>query len=109
MNKTLQEGVELARQVEESLIEGTGEVEVIVAPPFIHITEVAKVLAKVRLSVQNCASENDGAYTGEVSAAMIRSAGASLVIIGHSERRTYYGEDDVLLNKKIRQEICLKQ
>ncbi len=102
MNKTLQEGVELAKQVEESLIEGTGEVEVIVAPPFIHLAEVARVLSKVRLSAQNCASENDGAYTGEVSAAMIRSAGASLVIIGHSERRTYYGEDDVLLNKKIR-------
>jgi triosephosphate isomerase (TIM) len=102
MNKTLQEGVELAktinRQVEDM------DVVVILCTPFIHLTEVNQVITKdaLFLGAQNCASETSGAYTGEVSVDMIKSTGAEYVIIGHSERRSYYHEDDALLNKKVK-------
>jgi triosephosphate isomerase (TIM) len=102
MNKTLQDGVALAAEVEKLVGELSGGVDVIIAPPFLHLTEVSKVVKKVAVSAQNCASEASGAYTGEVSASMIKSAGIAYVIIGHSERRTYYGETDAILNKKVK-------
>lgn len=100
MNKTLQEGVELAKTINRQ-VEDT-DVEVILCTPFIHLSEVSKVITKdsLFLGAQNCASETSGAYTGEVSVDMIKSTGAEYVIIGHSERRSYYHEDDALLNKK---------
>jgi triosephosphate isomerase len=101
MNKNLQEGIELARAVNDQ-VSGTG-VTVILCTPFIHLTEVNKMITKeaLYLGAQNCASEESGAYTGEVSAGMIKSTGASYVIIGHSERRAYYREDNTTLNKKV--------
>jgi len=102
MNKTLQEGVELAQQVEQMAKTASKDVLIIVAPPFVHLTEVKKVLSRVALSAQNCASEASGAYTGEVAASMLASAGVQYVIIGHSERRSYYGETDSILNKKVK-------
>jgi triosephosphate isomerase len=59
------------------------------------------VLKTVAIAAQNCAAENSGAYTGEVSAAMLKSAGIGYVILGHSERRAYYGETDAILAKKV--------
>lgn len=102
MNMNLQEGLKLAEEIENYYSEKPGNTGVILCTPFIHLAEVAKVLksGKVSLGAQNCASEASGAYTGEVSPAMIKSTGARYVIIGHSERRTYYHEDDSLLNKK---------
>ncbi len=103
MNKTLQEGIQLAEAVDKLVAGGTPEnTDVIIAPPFIHLSELAKRIdtGKVKLSAQNCAAEAAGAYTGEVSAAMVRSTGAEYVIIGHSERRQYYGETDAILKKK---------
>lgn len=101
MNTTLQDGIKLAQEV-ESLVTGVNNgAKVIVCTPFIHITEVKKVIKKVALGAQNCASEVSGAYTGEVSAAMVKSTGAEYVILGHSERRAYYHEDDALLYKKV--------
>ncbi len=100
MNKTLQEGVELAKTINRQ-VEDNGVV-VILCTPFIHLSEVSNVITKdsLFLGAQNCASETSGAFTGEVSVDMIKSTGADYVIIGHSERRSYYHEDDALLNKK---------
>ena len=102
MNKTLQEGIELAKTINRQVEEN--DVIIILCPPFIHLSEVARSITKDSLFAggQNCASEASGAYTGEVSAEMIRSAGAEYVIIGHSERRTYFNESDELLNKKVK-------
>jgi triosephosphate isomerase len=101
MNKSLQEGIALAQEV-ESLAAGVNNgAKVILCTPFIHLTEVKKVIKNALLGAQNCASEVSGAYTGEVSASMIKSTGAEYVIIGHSERRAYYHEDDAILYKKV--------
>jgi len=100
MNKDLQAGIELAKTVNRQ-IEDNGVI-VILCTPFIHLSDVRNVITKdsLFLGAQNCASEASGAYTGEVSAEMIKSTGAEYVIIGHSERRSYYHEDDAMLNKK---------
>lgn len=106
MNKTLEEGVALAKEINDKVT--TNDVTVIVCPPFIHLTEVKKVLSddKVGLSAQNCADHESGAYTGEISAAMVKSTGAQYVIIGHSERRSYYGDTNEILKTKV--ELALK-
>jgi triosephosphate isomerase len=106
MNKTLQEGIELAKTINRQVEDN--EVVVILCTPFIHLTEVRNVISKdsLYLGAQNCASETSGAYTGEVSAAMVKSTGAEYVIIGHSERRSYYHEEDATLNKKVKQALA---
>ena len=100
MNTTLSEGIELARQVNSLVENNPSDVTVVVAPPFIHLAEIRKLLTRVYLSAQNCASESRGAFTGEVSVEMIKSTGAQYVIIGHSERRSYFKEDNDTLFKK---------
>ena len=107
MNTIAAEGDGLATQVAAKSGEA-GRVTLVVAPPFTHLSGVAAKLqgTSVALSAQNCATEDSGAYTGEVSAAMIASVGAQYCILGHSERREYYGETDETLNKKLSQ--CLK-
>ena len=104
MNMALSEGVSLADSINKCLINRPHDgAAVILCPPFIHLASVNEILKNGKISVgaQNCASEVSGAFTGEISADMIKSAGAEYVIIGHSERRTLYNEDDALLNKKI--------
>lgn len=105
MNTTPVEGVELAKAVEAGKRNVDHSVQFIVAPPFTHLSEVMKVTrgTGVAVSAQNCAAEAKGAYTGEVSAAMIASLGVEYVILGHSERRQYYGETSQTLNKKMEQ------
>jgi triosephosphate isomerase len=102
MNKSLQEGIELAKAVNEKV--NGQKALVVLCTPFIHLTEVKKVINKstLFLGAQNCSSKPAGAYTGEISASMIKSTGADYVIIGHSERRTYFKETDSTLNKKVR-------
>jgi len=100
MNTTLSEGIELARQVNSLVENNPSDVTVVVAPPFIHLAEIRKLLTRVYLAAQNCASESRGAFTGEVSVEMIKSTGAQYVIIGHSERRSYFKEDNDTLFKK---------
>ena len=105
MNTTPVEGVELAKNV----VAGRGEVcscvDFIVCPPFTHLSEVVKVTrgSGIAVGAQNCAAEAKGAYTGEVSAQMIASLGVEYVILGHSERREYYGETSKTLNAKMEQ------
>lgn len=103
MNKTLQEGVQLAKDVEKALESRTPNCDVIIATPFIHLATVAGTIntEKVGLSAENCADKASGAYTGEVSAAMVASTGAKYVILGHSERRAYYGETPEILKEKV--------
>lgn len=104
MNKTLPEGIELAKEVNAKVKSlNARNVTVIVGTPFIHLAEVNKIVdpSLVAVSAQNCATEAAGAYTGEVSAAMVASTGCKYVILGHSERRSYYGETDAVLVKKV--------
>jgi triosephosphate isomerase len=102
MNKTLQEGIELAKTINRQ-VEDNGTT-VVLCTPFIHLSDVRNIITKdsLYLGAQNCAAEISGAFTGEVSVDMIKSTGAEYVIIGHSERRTYYHEHDALLNKKVK-------
>ena len=102
MNTTKVDGVELAKQVAEASAEVPAEVGLVVAPPFTHLCAVGKALAgsKVELSAQNCADHTSGAYTGEVSVDMIKAVGCAWTILGHSERREYYGETDEKLVEK---------
>ena len=97
------EGVELAKAVAAKRHEAGSNVELIVCPPFTHLSEVVKVTrgTGVAVGAQNCAAEEKGAYTGEVSAAMLASLGVEYVILGHSERREYYGETSETLNRKM--------
>ncbi|WP_319267346.1 triose-phosphate isomerase [uncultured Draconibacterium sp.] len=103
-NTNLQEGVELAKAVDAIVAsEGAEDVVVVLGAPFTHITKVVDTVNTERIGVaaQNCAAEAKGAYTGEVSAEMVKSTGAEYVILGHSERREYYGETSEILNKKV--------
>lgn len=105
MNKTLKEGIELAKEIELKLEkQNVTSVGVIIGTPFIHLAEVSKIVDHNLISVaaQNCSSEPKGAFTGEVSAEMIKSTGSEYVIIGHSERRNYFNEDNKTLHKKVK-------
>ena len=104
MNTTVAEGVALAEAVAAKAAEVPANVGLIVAPPFTHLVSVAEALkgSKVALSAQNCADKEKGAFTGEVSADMLISAGCQWTILGHSERRQYYGETDAKLVTKVR-------
>mgnify|MGYP004627310657 FL=1 len=104
MNTTKPEGKELAQEV-AALSAGVPEhVGLIVAPPFTHLCAVNKALSgsRVELSAQNCADHEKGAYTGEVSVSMLKAVGCKWVILGHSERRQYYGETDEKLVVKVK-------
>ena len=104
MNTTVPEGVELAKAVVEKAKDLPANVELVVAPPFTHLCPVAEALkgSKVALSAQNCADHEKGAYTGEVAVNMLASVGCQYTILGHSERRQYYGETDEKLVVKTR-------
>jgi triosephosphate isomerase len=89
------------------LVKNSGETEVVLAPPFTALRAAAAAVAgsRVTLAGQNLHWEADGAFTGEISAAMLADAGCSYVIIGHSERRQYFGETDETVNLKIKAAI----
>jgi len=103
MNKTVTEAAELARAVVGQMTAAT-ETDVVLCPPFTDLTAVAAAIAgtPVKLGGQNLHWEEKGAFTGEISAAMLISAGCNYVIIGHSERRQYFGETDETVNLKVK-------
>jgi triosephosphate isomerase (TIM) len=103
MNKTLQEGVALATDLKNILNGAKPNCEVIIGTPFIHLATVAELVkgSVIKVSAENCADKASGAYTGEVSAAMVKSTGAEFCIIGHSERRAYYHETYDILKDKV--------
>jgi len=105
MNKTMEEGKiltsEVANMVKDEL---RSDVQVILCPPFIHLTSLQAMLEdkpNIALGAQNCSNHASGAYTGETSAPMLKSIGVDYVILGHSERREYFGETDSLLAEKV--------
>jgi len=106
MFTTPTEGDQLADELVTSLKNiDLGNKRVIVIPPFLHIRSIVSKfpdMTQVSVGAQNCHFETEGAYTGEISAKMIKDAGAKYVIVGHSERRQYNHEDNALLYKKVR-------
>ncbi len=103
MNTLVCEGVELVNGIVSKMGEVPSDVRLIVCPPFTHIVSVGDALkgSRVSLGAQNCANQPKGAFTGEVSAAMLKSCCCEYVILGHSERREYYGETSETLNAKM--------
>jgi triosephosphate isomerase len=104
MNTSIAQGEALALEVvngSKSVLDG---VQLILIPPFTHLTSVVKITSNSPVSVgsQNCAAWEKGAYTGEVSVSMIASSGANYVVIGHSERREYFVESNEMLLKKVK-------
>lgn len=101
MNKNLQEGIALAKELTEVVKEPN--CGVIICTPFIHLASVAEIVngTPIELGAENCADKDHGAYTGEVSAEMVKSTGAEYVILGHSERRQYYHETPAILKDKV--------
>jgi len=108
MNLNLQESISLISGIKNGLGTLSSNVEVIICPPYTSL-ETASTLVKnsqVKLGAQNMHFEESGAYTGEISAAMLKSVGCDFVILGHSERRTIFGETDATINKKIHKALA---
>ena len=103
MNMNLQDGIALAKELNDTLTAEKPNCGVIICTPFIHLASVAQFLNQdvVALGAENCADKEKGAFTGEVSAEMVKSTGAQYVILGHSERREYYNETPEILKEKV--------
>ena len=101
MNGTQHECQQLARQIAEQLPTNTGSVEVAVAPPFTALWSVSKVKGSLKLAAQNCHWQENGAFTGEISPNMLSELGCEFVILGHSERRHVFREDDDMISRKV--------
>lgn len=104
MNKNLQEGLTLVKELNTKLQDKKLNCEVILGTPFIHLAQVSESVDsnRIKVAAQNCADKASGAFTGEVSAEMVASTGAQYVILGHSERRTYYRETPEMLKEKVK-------
>ncbi len=107
MNKTVSESISFVRSL-EPLLSDVGDKEIGIAPPFTSLYSLSEVLHGIglKLCAQNVFYEEKGAFTGEISAPMLKEVGCDYVIVGHSERRRYFFETDEIINKKIK--ICQK-
>lgn len=103
MNKTILEAKEFVNAFAPS-VSDINDIDIVIAPSFTALFSVAELIkgSNIKLSAQNVFYEEKGAYTGEVSALMLKDVGCDYVIIGHSERRHYFGEDDEILNNKVK-------
>lgn len=103
MNKTVTEAIELANGLKRLLYNLTN-VDIVLCPPFTALSEISEVLvdSNIKLGAQDLFWEEQGAYTGEISARMLKDVGCDFVIIGHSERRTFFNETNESINKKIK-------
>ena len=103
MNMNLQDGIALAKELNETLKADKSNCGVVICTPFIHLASIAQFLDQdiIGLGAENCADKEKGAFTGEVSAEMVKSTGAQYVILGHSERREYYKETPEILKEKV--------
>ena len=108
MNTTLQEGIALAEGLKEALAGKKVNCDVVVCTPFISVASVVKAVegSVIGVGAEDCSAHEKGAYTGEVAANMIASTGAKYVILGHSERRQYHGENNELLVAKLQQALA---
>lgn len=106
MNKDLNESQDLISKIINGLGNDT-KCSVIVCPPFTSLKEVSSLIktTPIKLGAQNCYFEDSGAFTGEISTSMLKSVGCEYVIIGHSERRNIFGEQDAVINKKIKKAL----
>lgn len=103
MNKNIGESIDLANSIKRSLYD-VEEAEIVVCPPFTSLSDVNEITMEtnIKLGAQDCFWQTEGAFTGEVSAAMLKSAGCEYCIIGHSERRQLFGETNETVNKKLK-------
>ncbi len=108
MYKTIEEAVNLVQELRENL-EEIKDREIVVCPPFTALSSVKEIIdgSNIHLGAQNMYWEKSGAYTGEISPLMLLDLGCRYVIIGHSERRSYFKETDEMINKKIKTAINL--
>ncbi|HKL20982.1 MAG TPA: triose-phosphate isomerase, partial [Tichowtungia sp.] len=106
MNKTVEEAVALVEGLKIELADSTG-VEAVVCPPFTALKAVSDLIAdtEIKLGCQNMSDQDDGAYTGEISHTMLKELFVKYVILGHSERREYYGETDAVVNSKVKKAL----
>jgi triosephosphate isomerase len=108
MNKDIHETVDLVNAIKERLNGMSGDVGVVLCPPFISLVVASGLIkgTRIKLGAQNMYYQNDGAFTGEVSAKMLKSVGCEYVILGHSERRQYFKETNEFINLKVKQAIA---
>jgi triosephosphate isomerase len=108
MNKDLHESAALVGELKTRLADFRNEVDVVLCPPYPSLVIAGTLLkdSPMKLGAQNMSNFDDGAYTGEVSAKMLAAAGCSFVILGHSERRQYFGENDALVNAKVKKALA---
>lgn len=108
MNKNLLESFKLAEEIKSMLEKEPVNCDVVLCPPFTSLLKVGEVIkdCKIKLGAQNMYFEDSGAFTGEVSADMLLSVGCEYVILGHSERREIFNENDGLINRKIKQALA---
>ncbi|MBD3415027.1 MAG: triose-phosphate isomerase [Candidatus Aminicenantes bacterium] len=103
LHKNISESIQLAKSIKQGTNKKEGA-EIVIIPPYVSLSEVKKTLLKsnILLGAQNVFWEESGAYTGEISPSMIKDAGCDFVIVGHSERRQYFGDTDERVNKKVK-------
>ncbi len=105
MYKNINQAIELTNGLKRELFALDADlIDIVVCPPYVALTEVSEVVAEsnIKLGAQDCFWQDEGAFTGEVSPMMLKDAGVKLVVIGHSERRQYFGETNETVNKKLK-------